>query len=70
MEREELIQRSPHPHDKRSSLVSLTHKARARVPKAKQALLQAEREVLAGLSQQDKATLRELLQGVVSNVER
>jgi MarR family transcriptional regulator, transcriptional regulator for hemolysin len=69
MERDGVVQREPNPDDKRGNLISLTRGTRARFPKAKAALVEGEREVMAGLSDADKALLWRLLQRVVRNVE-
>jgi MarR family transcriptional regulator for hemolysin len=69
MERDGLVQREPNPEDRRASLTSLTRSARARFPKAAEILMASEREATAGLSEQERGTLRELLQRVVKNLE-
>src|SRR5579859_4723221 len=50
MERGGLVQREPDPEDGRATLTSLTRSARARFPKAADILLAAEREAMAGVS--------------------
>ncbi len=70
MERDGVIQREADPDDRRANLISLTRLARARFPRAKAALIEAEHEALAGFSEGEKAQLRGLLQRVVDNVER
>lgn len=69
MERDGVVQREPNPDDKRGSLTSLTKSARARLPKAKAALLQGEQEAMAGFSEEERALLLSLLRRVVENVE-
>jgi DNA-binding MarR family transcriptional regulator len=69
MERDGVIQRKPNPHDKRGSLFSITARTRARFPKAKVALLECERNVMAGFNNSDKAILRELLKRVAKNLD-
>jgi MarR family transcriptional regulator, transcriptional regulator for hemolysin len=69
MERDGVVQREPNPDDKRGNLISLTRSTRARFPKAKAALVEGEREAMAGLSDAEKVLLRKLLQRVVRNVE-
>jgi MarR family transcriptional regulator for hemolysin len=69
MERDGIVEREPNPDDKRGSLVSLTRKSRARLPKAKAALTQGEHEAMAGFSAEEKALLLELLQRVARNLE-
>jgi MarR family transcriptional regulator, transcriptional regulator for hemolysin len=69
MERDGLVQREPNPDDKRGSLTSLARGARARFSKARDVLLEGERQALAGFSDQDRALLLDLLQRVVKNLE-
>ena len=70
MERDGIVQRQPNPHDRRGSHISLTRKSRARFSKVRAALIEGEREAMDGLSDEEQALLRSLLQRVVSNVER
>jgi len=69
MERDGLVQREPNPEDKRGSLTSLTRSARIRFPKARETLIDAEREALAGFSDREKTRFVEFLQRVVNNLE-
>lgn len=69
MERDGVVERAPNPSDKRGSLVSLTRRSRARMPKAKAALLQGEREAMAGFTEKEKSTLLALLRRVVTNLD-
>ena len=69
LERDGVIVREPNPDDRRGSLVSLTPKARGRLSKATAALVEAEREAMAGLSEAERGSLRELLRRVVSSVD-
>lgn len=69
MERDGVVERAPDPSDKRASLTSLSRKSRARLPKAKAALLEGEREAMIGLNQAEKEQLLGLLRRVVSNLE-
>lgn len=70
MERDGIIRRDPDPHDRRSSLVSLTDQARARLPAGRDVLEQGNRDATAGLSPQEHDTLIDLLQRVLANIER
>jgi DNA-binding MarR family transcriptional regulator len=70
MVRDGVVQREPNPNDKRGTLISLTRRSRARFPKAKAALVEGDREATAGLSDEEQALLRHLLQRVVENLER
>jgi MarR family transcriptional regulator, transcriptional regulator for hemolysin len=69
MVRDGVAQRGPNPNDKRGTLVSLTRRSRARLSKARAALVQADREAMAGLTNAEKALLRQLLERVVANLE-
>lgn len=69
MERDGLIQRKPDPTDRRSSLVSLTETAEAKLPKGRAILQQANREMTSGFTKAEVATLVDLLQRVLANVE-
>jgi DNA-binding MarR family transcriptional regulator len=69
MDRDGLVQREPNPEDKRGVLISLTRTARARIPEAKVALMQGERDATAGLSAKEKAVFLALLARVVKNLE-
>jgi MarR family transcriptional regulator, transcriptional regulator for hemolysin len=69
MVRDGVARREPNPNDKRGTLVSLTRRSRARLSKARAALVQADREAMAGLSDAEKTLLRQLLQRVMTNIE-
>jgi DNA-binding MarR family transcriptional regulator len=69
MERDGVVQREPNPDDRRGVLISLTQRSRGRLPEAKAALVDAEREAMAGLSDAEQQLLRGLLQRVVKNIE-
>lgn len=69
MERDGMVRREPNPNDRRAILISLSESARARLPMAKAALSDAEREAMAGLGEAEQALVRALLQRVVRNVE-
>lgn len=69
MERDGIIARSPHPEDKRASLITLTRVAKARMPRAKEALWEGVERALNGLSQQERVTLIALLRRVVENLD-
>lgn len=69
MERDGLIAREPHPSDKRASLISLTPRAKTRVPAARERLRAGADRALAGLSERERATLIALLQRVVKNLD-
>lgn len=68
LERDGVVQRAPNPKDRRGSLVSLSRRARLRLPKARAELVEGEREATAGFSAAEKEQLRSLLQRVVANL--
>ena len=69
MERDGLLKREPHPTDNRGSLVSLTAKAKGRLPAARERLAEAADEAMAGFSARERATLIALLGRVVCNLD-
>ncbi|WP_267555404.1 MarR family winged helix-turn-helix transcriptional regulator [Rhizobium rhizogenes] len=70
MERDGLIQRTPDPADGRSSLVSLTEAALAKLPAARDALDEGRERVLAGFSEDEVQTLLQLMRRLNRNLER
>jgi DNA-binding MarR family transcriptional regulator len=69
MERDGLVQRTPDPNDKRSSLISLTPKAFDLLPEGRAILAQVNEEALAGFSEKEKTALVGFLRRVMMNVE-
>lgn len=69
MERDGIVRREPDPTDGRSSLVSLTRQAQARLPAGRAVLRQGNVEMTQGLSPQEVETLVGLLRRVLANVE-
>jgi MarR family transcriptional regulator for hemolysin len=69
MERDGIIRREPDPADRRSSLVSLTRQARARLPAGRAILRQGNVEMTQGPSVREVETLVGLLRRVLANVE-
>jgi DNA-binding MarR family transcriptional regulator len=69
MERDGIIKREPDPADGRSSLISLTRQARARLPAGRAILRQGNVDMTQGLSAQEVETLVGLLRRVLANVE-
>jgi len=69
MERDGLVKREPDPHDRRSSLISLTDEALARLPAGRAVLRQGNTEITSGLSSEEVDTLVSLLKRVLSNIE-
>jgi DNA-binding MarR family transcriptional regulator len=70
MERDGIIRRQPDPSDRRSSLISLTPHAQARLPAGREILRQANAEMTNGLTANEVGTLVRLLRHVLSNVEK
>lgn len=69
MERDGLIRREPDPSDGRSSLISLSDDALARIGPARAVLLQGDQDALAGFDQADIDRLTVLLHRVIANVK-
>ena len=61
LEAKGLVERSPSPSDRRAVLVSLTVEGRKRVDSALKSLLDDERKLLVGISEEDEQTLSLLL---------
>lgn len=70
MERDKLIRRTADPDDGRSSRVSLTRTARARLPDACEVLFQGNREALSGFTDEEAAQLVALLTRLIANLDR
>jgi DNA-binding MarR family transcriptional regulator len=69
MERDGIVRREPDPADRRSSLISLTDRARANLPAGREILIQGNKDITRGLSAAEVATLLSLLERVLANVE-
>ncbi len=69
MERDGLIQRAPDPADKRSSLISLTAKARRKLPRAHEELLRSGDEAFHAFSEREIATLSRLLRKLILSLD-
>jgi MarR family transcriptional regulator for hemolysin len=70
MERDGLIQRAPDPADGRSSRVSLTAAAEARLPDAVAVLIRGNRDVLRGFTDAETELLVALLTRLIANLDR
>ena len=70
MERDDLVQREPNPQDRRGSLVSVKRQTRTRWPRAMAALIECDRQAMAGLSDAEQIVLRDLLMRVVKNLDK
>ena len=70
MERDGLIQRMPDPADGRSSRITLTKVARARLPDAVAVLLRGNREVLCDFTDEEVGLLVALLTRLIASLDR
>ena len=70
MERDGLIQRTPDPADGRSSRITLTEAAEARLPDAVATLLQGNHEVLRDFTDEEVELLVGLLTRLIANLDR
>src|SRR5271156_1231892 len=70
MERDGLIQRAPDPADGRSSRITLTEVAEARLPDAVAALLRGNHEVLRDFTDEEAGLLVDLLTRLIANLDR
>jgi DNA-binding MarR family transcriptional regulator len=69
MERDGLVRREPDPKDRRSSFVSLTPAAIAKLPAGRAILTEGNAEATKGLSAEQVATLIGLLKHVIANLD-
>ena len=69
MERDGLIRRTPDPADGRSSLISLTKLAKARLPDACAVLFQGNREALGNFTDEETGRLAVLLTRLIANLD-
>ena len=70
MERDGLIQRAPDPADGRSSRITLTAVAEARMPEAVAVLLRGNREVLRDFTEEEARLLVALLTRLIASLDR
>ena len=70
MERDGLIERAPDPADGRSSRITLTKVAVARLPAAVAVLLRGNHEVLRDFTDEEAALLVALLTRLIANLDR
>jgi MarR family transcriptional regulator for hemolysin len=70
MERDGLIQRAPDPADGRSSRITLTEVAEARLPNAIAILLQGNHEVLRDFTDEEAALFVDLLTRLIASLDR
>jgi DNA-binding MarR family transcriptional regulator len=69
LEELKLITRQPDPDDGRGSLVTLTASGMRAVDKALEGLLEQERELLKGLTREQKVALADLLSALAAHLE-
>ncbi len=70
MARDGLIERTPHPSDGRSSQISLTEAAQARLPTACSTLFQGNEEALSGFTAEEVTQFVSLLGRLIDNLDR
>ena len=70
MQRDGLIRRTPDPQDGRSSLISLTEDALAKLPAARRVLADGNKRTLAGFSADEITTLVGLMRRLNDNLDR
>ncbi|MEI9416201.1 MarR family winged helix-turn-helix transcriptional regulator [Mesorhizobium sp. Cs1321R2N1] len=63
-----LIQRAPHPNDRRGIVVRLTEKGLALIDEAVAAHVANEHQILSGLTQTERETLSRLLEKLIGSV--
>lgn len=69
MERDGMVERTPHPTDKRASQVNLTSKARETLPVAMASLGEVAEQLLTGFTAEERTTFLALLQRAAKNLE-
>ncbi|MBP1886670.1 MarR family winged helix-turn-helix transcriptional regulator [Sinorhizobium mexicanum] len=70
MERDGLIQRTPHPDDRRSSRIVLTRAAQARLPDAIETLFKGNRDAMDGFTEEEAVQLVALLTRLIENLDQ
>lgn len=70
MERDGLIERTPHPEDGRSSRIVLTKAAQDRMPDAIETLFRGNREAMAGFTEEEATQLVALLTRLIANLDQ
>lgn len=70
MERDGLIQRTPHPADGRSSRIVLTKAAQARMPEAIETLFKGNRDAMNGFTEEEAIQLVALLTRLIANLDQ
>jgi DNA-binding MarR family transcriptional regulator len=70
MERDGLIERRPHPHDKRAQLIFLTAKASAMQAEAVEAAIAADQDLFKGFRTFERELLFEYIRRILENAKR
>jgi DNA-binding MarR family transcriptional regulator len=70
LERAGLVQRRPHPHDRRAHAVHLTATGRRRLAKASGVAAAVDEQLFGELAGTDQARLRDMLQTVITSAGR
>lgn len=70
MERDGLIQRTPHPEDGRSSRIVLTKTAQARMPDAIETLFKGNRDAMDGFTEEEAVKFVALLTRLIANLDQ
>lgn len=70
MERDGLIERRPHPHDKRAQLIFLTQKAAAMQSEAVKAAIAADADLFKGFRAFERELLVEYIRRILENAKR
>lgn len=68
MERDGVVVRTPHPHDRRSSRFELSATIRQRVPEAKQVLTEVAKTAVRGFSPDERSALLSALRRIAANL--
>jgi DNA-binding MarR family transcriptional regulator len=70
MERDDLIRRTPHPEDGRSSRIVLTQAAQARMPDAIEILFKGNRDAMEGFTEEEAVQLVAFLTRLIANLDQ
>jgi DNA-binding MarR family transcriptional regulator len=70
MQRDDLIRRTPHPEDGRSSRIVLTQAAQARMPDAIETLFKGNRDAMEGFTEEEAVQLVAFLTRLIANLDQ
>jgi DNA-binding MarR family transcriptional regulator len=70
MERDGLVERRPHPSDKRAQLIFLTRKATAMQTEAVRAAMAADQDLFRGFRTFERELLLEYIRRILDNAKR